>query len=179
MAAIPVTFVGYMTYSDLSIGGGPIVGGPGKPPGIWGGPPAYVDIGPPQPQPIPGWPPVIMPPIYYPPTPPQRPPGIWGGPPAYVDIGPPGPQPVPGWPPVIMPPIYLPPDPPGTKPPDGPGDGLRPEHPIVIPPEPSPPNPGGTRALVIVPGVGSVWFYIQPPAKPVEPPTTPTPKPKP
>ena len=164
MAGVPVMFTGELYYTNLSVGGGPIYPPAGKPPGIWGGPPMYPDISPPQPQPIPGWPPVIMPPIYYPPTPPQKPPGIWGGPPAYVDIGPPGPQPVPGWPPVIMPPIYLPPD---DQPPSGPGDGLRPEHPIVIPPEPSPPNPGGTKALVIIPGVGSVWFYIQPPAKPV------------
>jgi hypothetical protein len=40
MTAIPVTFVGYITYSDTSIGGGPMPGGPGagSPPGIWPSP---------------------------------------------------------------------------------------------------------------------------------------------
>jgi hypothetical protein len=65
-----VTIVGEMYYSELGVGGGPIVP-PGSPPGIWGGAPPYVDIGGPGPQPGPSHP-------WVPPRPGQ-PPGIWGG----------------------------------------------------------------------------------------------------
>jgi hypothetical protein len=122
----------------------------GRPPGIWGGPPNYPDQGLPGPQPTPGWPPVAMPPIYYPGAPGRppgvisggpgslppwvmppiapggqpggQPPGIWGGkPPEWVDNTLPPDQPVAGWPPTIMPPIFYPPDvPPVEEPPEGP-----------------------------------------------------------
>jgi hypothetical protein len=40
----------------------------GQPPGIWGGkPPEWVDNTLPPDQPVAGWPPTIMPPIFYPP----------------------------------------------------------------------------------------------------------------
>ena len=52
----------------------------GQPPGIWGGkPPEWVDNTLPPDQPVAGWPPTIMPPIFYPPdvppveTPPEGP----------------------------------------------------------------------------------------------------------
>jgi hypothetical protein len=153
---------------------GYITGGPGwlpQPPlGIWGGrPPPYVDIGLPGPQPIPGWPPVVMPPIYYPPAGSGgSPPGFWGGS-----------SPWPGW---ATPPIYIP-IPPGEQPPE-PGNGLTPSNPIYIPGES---GPGGVKALVhvYVAGVGGVWFLIDvpPPAPPApthpivtpEPPATPRP----
>lgn len=150
MAGIPVTIIGELYYSGLSVGGGPIIPQPpvGQPPGIWG---------PPGPWPTP---PIALPPgvgsgnppgIWGPPgpwpTPPinlppgsNNPPGIWG---------PPGPWPTP---PIALPPgvgsgnppgIWGPPGPwpsppianvPGL-PPSGnpPGWGLRPEHPIVPP----------------------------------------------
>jgi hypothetical protein len=74
----------------------------GRPPGIWGGPPLYPDIGFPAPQPPPGQPshPIA-----------GQPPGIWGGPPLYPDIGGPAPQP-PGY----QPPV-------GGRPPEG-GAGI-------------------------------------------------------
>jgi hypothetical protein len=125
MAAIPVSFTGVMWYPDLSVGGGPMPGGP--PLGIWGG----------------GNVPVPTPPIYYPPAPvdpgyghPIAPPGFWPGTP------PPRPQPQPpgiwggGNVPMPTPPIYYPPSPPlGIW---GPTDP-RPSHPIVLPPV----EPGG------------------------------------
>jgi hypothetical protein len=84
----------------------------GRPPGIWGGAPPYVDIGGPGPQPTP------TPPIYFPPPGSQPPLGIWGGkPPPYVDIGGPAPQPRPEHP------IVLPPDLPAEIPPPEGGGG--------------------------------------------------------
>jgi hypothetical protein len=161
MAAIPVTFTGVMWYPDLSVGGGPMPGGPhpshpiapgGPPLGFWGGyRPPYVDAGPPGPQPPSGAHPAH--PIWRPDL------GFWGGrPPPYVDIGGPGPQPHPEHP------IYFPPE--GSKPPlgfwgppqmppgfwgGGMGPGVKPqphpEHPIVLPPnlppEIPPPEGGG------------------------------------
>jgi hypothetical protein len=128
-----VVFVGEMYYSDLSIGGGPIMPGPGvpthpiapgTPPGIWGGPPLYPDQGLPGSQPHPS----------HPIAPGGRPPGIWGGPPLYPDQGLPGAQPIP------TPPIYLPP---GTIP------DTKPEHPIYIPPS----SPGvPTHPIALPPG---------------------------
>src|SRR5262252_3449856 len=98
MAAIPVSFTGVMWYPDLTVGGGPMPGGP--PLGTWGG------VAPPLPtHPIaPGGPPLGIwgppgpwptPPIHIPPSggppgvpthPIYNPPGIWG---------PPGPWPTP------------------------------------------------------------------------------------
>jgi hypothetical protein len=131
-----VCIVGDMYYTDLSIGGGPIYppSGGGQPPGIWGGPPSYVDIGGPGAQPGPSHP-------WVPPRPGQ-PPGIWGGrPPNYPDIGGPGPQPhpdqglpgpqphpdhgLPGQPPGFWggtPPVYIDIGPPGQQPPQPPDD---------------------------------------------------------
>jgi hypothetical protein len=149
MGSIPVTIIGVMTYSDLSVGGGPMPGGPypshpiapgGSPPGIWGGPPLYPDQGLPGPQP-PG-PPGIWPSPGHPAhpiAPGGRPPGIWGGPPLYPDQGLPGPQPIP------TPPIYLPP---GTIP------GTKPEHPIYIPPSIWP-SPGVPSHPIVLPPPGS------------------------
>jgi hypothetical protein len=125
---------------------------PGGPPlGIWGGaPPPYVDIGFPGSQPTPGWPPVAMPPIYYPPSGGGSPPGIWG--------------PLPGFPthPIVIP------IPPGSKPPE-PGDGLSPSNPIFIPGES---GPGGVKQLVLVyvPGKGAVWFLVDVPTTGGQPP---------
>jgi hypothetical protein len=157
MAGIPVTIQGIISFSDLSVGGGPMPGGP--PLGIWGGgnvpmpsPPIANVPGAPGYQPPLGiWGPGQMPPGFWGggmgpgvrPQPPGGPPlGTWGGvAPPYVDIGGPGPQPTP------TPPIYFPP--PGSSPPlgtwggvappyvdiGGPGPQPRPEHPIVLPPD--------------------------------------------
>jgi hypothetical protein len=150
MAAIPVMIQGVMVFSDLGVGGGPMPGGPGVPPGYWGGvAPPHVDIGFPMPQPPTGQPPVYPAhpiaggpwpshPIAGPQPPQPQPPGIWPGPkPPYVDIGGPGPQPTP------TPPIYFPP--PGSQPPlgiwGGPFDPPRPTHPIVLPPNLPPETP--------------------------------------
>jgi hypothetical protein len=200
--------------TPLSGGGGPVDPGfgvpgwpahpiapGGRPPGIWGGAPPWIDNTLPGPQPIPGWPPVVMPPIYYPPgggggpplgtwggdspwpgyarppiAPGGRPPGIWGGPPNWIDNTLPGPQPTPGWPPVIMPPIFIP-IPPGEKPPE-PGNGLTPSHPIYIPGES---GPGGVKQLVFVyiPSIGGVWFLVDVPAAPPPAPTHPIVEPPP
>src|SRR5215467_8117620 len=105
MGAVPVTIVGTAYYTDLSVGGGPLPGGP--PLGIWGPggpwPTPPIHIPPAQP---PG---VVSPPIYLPPGGGGQPPlGIWGG----------------GNVPMPTPPIYLPP---GTLP-------GTPEPPIYIPP---------------------------------------------
>jgi hypothetical protein len=35
MAGVPVTIVGVAYYTDLSVGGGPIVPGPGGPQSVW------------------------------------------------------------------------------------------------------------------------------------------------
>ena len=148
MAAIPVSFTGVMWYPDLSVGGGPMPGGP--PLGIWGGgnvpvptPPIYY----PSPPVDPGYGVPVRPPgvpthpIYYPPqiwgptdprpshpiAPGGQPPGIWGG----------------GGVPMPTPPIYLPPD---TIP------GLKPEHPIYIPPSIwGPTDPRPTHPIVLPP----------------------------
>jgi hypothetical protein len=120
MAAIPVTIQGVMIYSDFSVGGGPMPGGPGgQPPQpvypahpIAGGPwPSHPIYGPQPPQP--GQPPGGggggQPPlgIWGGPFDPPR---IWGGAPPYVDIGFPGSQPHPEHP------IVLPPELPPTMP---------------------------------------------------------------
>jgi hypothetical protein len=153
-----VIFVGEMYYSDLSIGGGPIIppAAPGYPSHPWVPPPPYPDQG--LPPVSPGYPshPWVPPsagaPGYpsHPWVPPQpgvpthpiapggRPPGIWGGPPLYPDQGLPGPQPIP------TPPIYLPP---GTIP-------GHPEHPIYIPPSIWP-SPGVPTHPIVLPPAGS------------------------
>lgn len=96
-APTPVTIVAEMYTTGLSVGGGPMPGGP--PLGIWGGAPPYVDIGGPAPQPRPEHPIVLPPiepggppvypshPIAYPPPPegakPPPPGGGWGYSPDY------------------------------------------------------------------------------------------------
>lgn len=112
-----IVIVGEMFYSDLSVGGGPM---PGRPPGIWGGPPLYPDQG--LPPGSPGSPahPWVPPgsagspshPIYNPAYPDQGlpgvPPGFWGGvAPPYPDQGLPGAQPQGGTP--VPPDVYPPP----------------------------------------------------------------------
>ena len=130
MAAIPVMIQGVMIYSDLSVGGGPMPGGPGgQPPsgggmpphpahpiwrpdlGIWGGP----------------WePPYPSHPIYNPGGPPgSSPPGYWGG-----GMGP-GVKPQP--PGSGQPPLGIWPNPPEGS--------VLPEHPIVLPPDLPPTMP--------------------------------------
>jgi hypothetical protein len=110
MASIPIVIVGELSYSGLSVGGGPMPGGP--PLGFWGGvAPPYpshpIAPGGPPPQVWPG-PGVPTHPI----APGGPPPGYWGGvAPPYVDIGGPAPQPQPEHP------IVLPPDLPPTMPP--------------------------------------------------------------
>jgi hypothetical protein len=133
MAAIPVSFTGVMWYPDLSVGVGPMPGGPGAQPPNWSpihpshpiaNPwPPYVDAGPPGPQPP--WP--SRPPPSWSPIGPSHP--IANPRPPYVDAGPPGPQPPTGgqpplgiwggpyFPPVPTHPIVLPPDLPPTLPP--------------------------------------------------------------
>ena len=85
MAAIPVVIQGTRTYSDLTVGGGPMPGGPSVSPPIYYPPPGS-----------PAHP--IVPPGGYPEQPPSggQPPGIWGGapvptptPPIYIPITPP------------------------------------------------------------------------------------------
>jgi hypothetical protein len=109
----------------------------GRPPGIWGGPPNYVDIGPPGPQPppwYPGAPTHPIPPGVWP-TPPGSPPlGTWGGanqPFPSNPIAPGGPPPSVSHP--IPPGIW--PTPPGggapTPPPWWPGAPTHPIPPIV------------------------------------------------
>jgi hypothetical protein len=147
MASIPCTFQGVLFFSDIGVGGGPILGGPGgQPPGIW---------------PSPGHP-------SHPIAPGGQPPGIWGGAPPYVDIGFPGQQPGvshpiapggqppypsqgPGFPtaPIVLPP-YEPGGPPVTI---WPSPG-RPTHPIVIPPPPENPPEGGKPPPEGQPGWG-------------------------
>jgi hypothetical protein len=140
-----VVIVGEIFNADLTIGGGPMPGGPfpshpiapgGQPPGYWGGvAPPYPDQG------LPGAPPGVWPSPGHPAhpiAPGGRPPGIWGGAPPYVDIGGPGAQPIP------TPPIYLPP---GTIP-------GHPEHPIYIPPGIWP-NPGVPTHPIALPPAGS------------------------
>lgn len=79
MAAIPVTFVGHLTYSDYSVGGGPSPGGP-QPPIAPGGPPLTIWGGPYDPPRIWGGPINPYPDIGFPGPQPPRPPQIWGGP---------------------------------------------------------------------------------------------------
>jgi hypothetical protein len=142
MASIPVTIIGTMTYSDVGVGGGPMPGGPapshpiapgGPPPGIWGGrPPAYVDIGPPAPQPGPSHP-IVIPPDAVAPGVPSHP--------IYIPVYPAHPIVIP--PGAIAPgvpthPIVLPPPAPAHPiviPPDAIEPGV-PAHPIVLPPVP-------------------------------------------
>jgi hypothetical protein len=117
----PVVLIGEASLTGLSVGGGPMPGSPGAPshpiaeppPGIWGGPPLYPDIGGPGPQPGPGHP---SHPIYYPPTPTHPivlPPVEPGGPPVI--------WPSPGHPshPIVLP--EPPPPPEGNKPPPAEG----------------------------------------------------------
>jgi hypothetical protein len=205
MASIPVTIIGTMTYTDVGVGGGPMPGGPtpmppiyyppaGKPPGIWGGPPAYVDIGGPGPQPGPSHP-IIIPPDSLAPGVPSHPiyipPSVWPGPgqPSHPIVIPPDSL-APGVPthPIYIPvypghPIIIPPDAvsPGVPahpivlpPPDlgiWPSPGA-PSHPIVLPPTPpsGPPTDQGNWAFV--PGLGWIWVPASGTDKP-HPPQTP------
>jgi hypothetical protein len=119
MAAIPVTIIGTMTYSDTGVGGGPMPGGPTPTPPIY-----YPPQQPPGIWPSPGVP-------THPIAPGGAPPGIWPSPgyPAHPIAPGGGPSQGPGFP---TPPIYIP----ITPPPDS---GLSPEHPIYVPVYPSHP----------------------------------------
>jgi hypothetical protein len=136
----------------------------GQPPGIWGPtdprptnpiviPPDAVSPGVPShpiylPPVISGGPGSLPPYPAHPIAPGGQPPGIWGGPGSL--------------PPSMMPPIYVPP---------GNEAGGTPTHPIVLPPG-SPPDTGGVLVHVWVPEASkAVWFLVQEPAKPVQPPT--------
>jgi hypothetical protein len=155
MAGVPVTITGVMTRTGLSVGGGPMPGGPtaehpiapgGAPPGFWGGvPPEYVDIGLPGDQPgigggpgsLPPWvmPPIVIPPEFISDVHPEHP----------IVIPPPN---VPGYPahPIVLPPdldIWGPTDP-------------RPTNPIVIPPSTPTIPPHPAHPIVIVPPVDGV-----------------------
>jgi hypothetical protein len=149
----------------------------GSPPGIWGGPPNYIDIGGPAPQPP-------YPPLGFwggrPPTyvdiggPPQQGTGIWGGrPPNYVDIGGPGPQPPLGFwggtpPPYVD--IGLPPG----------GETGSVSQPIELPPDSVGGVEPGYWAQAFFPGLnqgrgGWVWVWVP---VPTPKPGAPTPGPK-
>lgn len=159
MASVPVTFVGYIHFTDLGVGGGPMP--PGAPPGAHPMPPIYIPVDPGYGQPTPpdmtwgGRPPpgsISGGPDWLP----KPPLGIWGGgnegfpthpiviPPGFIDgvhpshpivIPPPA---VPGHPahPIVIPPEVWPPD-------------ARPEHPIVIPPPPVVYPPRPTHPIVL------------------------------
>jgi hypothetical protein len=150
MAAIPVMFIGLMSYSDLGVGGGPMPGGP--PLGIWGGAPAW----PAHPIAPGGSPPGIWPSPGYPAhpiAPGGPPPGIWPSPghPAHP-IAPGGP-------------------PPGIWPSPG-----HPEHPIYFPPSQPPGQPPSDEGKwAWSPIYGWVWVPSgsgdkpHPPETPVDP----------
>jgi hypothetical protein len=141
MAAIPVTIIGTMTYTDVGVGGGPMPGGP--PPVIWPGPgypahPIAPGGGPAHPIVIP--PDAVAPgvpshPIYLPPPEPAHPIVI---PPDAIAPG------------VPAHPIVLPP--PGS-----------PEHPIVIPPDAI--SPGVPSHPIYLPGTPAHPIVL-PPAEP-------------
>jgi len=86
-----VVLVGEASLTGLELGGGPMPGGPGRPPlGIWGG----------------GGVPMPTPPIHLGPGGEPQPPGIWGGggvpmptPPIYIPSPPDPPEVPPGTPP--------------------------------------------------------------------------------
>lgn len=109
----PVVLIGEASLTGLGVGGGPIEGGPGSPPGIWGG----------------GNEPFPTPPIH---LPGGRPPGTWGG------AGEPFPTP-----PIVIPPDQAPPSmkPPTPPPPGSPttvvpppaGSAGWPVQPVVVP----------------------------------------------
>jgi hypothetical protein len=175
MSGIPVIIIGELYYSGLSVGGGPMPGGP--PLGIWGGaPPPWpshpIAPGglPPQIWPLPGYPahpiapggppPGIWPSPGYPShpiAPGGQPPGYWGGAPLPW----PTPPMAPGGGPTH--PIVLPPVQPGGPPVEiWPKPGV-PTHPIVLPPPPSgeaikPPPPEGGWAYTPLYG----WGYFPP-----------------
>jgi hypothetical protein len=139
MAAIPVTIIGTMTYSDVGVGGGPMPGGPTpmppiyyppqQPPGVWPSPGVPTHPIAPGGQPPEVWPGPGQP--AHPIAPGGAPPGIWPSPgyPAHPIAPGGGPSQGPGFP---TPPIYIP----ITPPPDS---GLSPEHPIYVPVYPSHP----------------------------------------
>lgn len=178
-----VIFVGEIYHADLSIGGGPIIGGPpAQPPGIWGppGPWPTPPIAWPQPPVDPGYGHPIAPPGFWPGTPPPRPqpqpPGIWG-PPSPMPTPPfhPGGQPPGIWGggnvPMPTPPIWIPmPMPPG-------GSGAHPEHPIYYPPtiwpdppqKPQPGEPPIEAKVIWTPATG--WGVVFVPTEGTELPT--------
>ena len=136
-----IIIVGEAYYSDLR----PDQGLPGQPPGIWGGPPLYPDIGGPGWQPRPG----------HPIAPGGRPPGIWGGPPTYPDQGLPG-----------QPPGYW-----GGVAPPHPDQGLPPSGVGVWPSpgQPSHPMAPPTEAVWVIgyaPGYGATWVQVKPVGQP-------------
>jgi hypothetical protein len=124
-----VCIVGDMYYTDLSIGGGPII-----PPGGGGGAPGY----PAHPW-VPPWGPA------HPIAPGGQPPGFWGGvAPPWVDTTPPGPQPGPSHP-------WIPPRPGQGQPPGiwGGANEPFPTPPIFIPPNAPPVDPPTDESKVV------------------------------
>jgi hypothetical protein len=151
MASIPVTIIGTMTYTDIGIGGGPIIGSeqpPGQPPGIWPSPghpahPIAPGGSPPQVWPGPGYP-------SNPIAPGGAPPEVWPGP------GQPA-HPIAGLPPGVWP---------------SPG---HPENPIVIPPGQEPPK---TFTVIVKNDATGEWKAITFVPSPEVPPATPGEGPK-
>jgi hypothetical protein len=147
-----VVFVGEMYYSDLSVGGGPIMPGP-QPPGIW---------------PSPGHP-------AHPIAPGGRPPGIWGGPPLYPDQGLPGVPP--GYWGGVAPPFPSHPIAPGGQPPSpshpiaGQPPGIWGGGNVPFPGNPMVPPTEAVWVIGYAPGYGATWVQVKPvePEAPTEP----------
>jgi len=164
MAAVPVTLIGTFSFdtggtvtgqfggvaylTGLSVGGGPMPGGP--PLGIWGGAPV----------------PVPTPPIHLGPGGEPLPPQIGGGPiypgsPAHPIVLPPPPNGGPGVPahPIVIPPgdPAYPAHPIVLPPPPAPGV---PAHPIVLPPEPPDVSPSPPDVAIKPPPAEGGWAYV-------------------
>ena len=145
-----VVLVGEASLTGLEVGGGPMPGGPGRPPlGIWGG----------------GGVPMPTPPIHLGPGGEPLPPQVGGGPiypgmPAHPIVLPP---PNGGAPGVPAHPIVIPPGQPGYPahpiviPPGQPGV---PAHPIVLPPTPPDVSPAPPDMVVKPPPAEGGWAYV-------------------